>query len=75
MADLSIVEAVMKAVTIPVMAKVRIGHIAEARILESMGSVNDRIIMAESGNVLVMAFHPELTDDMRILTYFCAKIS
>ncbi len=37
MASLSIVESVMKAVSIPVMAKVRIGHIAEARILESMG--------------------------------------
>ena len=37
MADPTIVEAVMKAVTIPVMAKARIGHIVEARILESMG--------------------------------------
>ncbi|OCG25359.1 pyridoxal biosynthesis lyase PdxS [Gilliamella sp. App2-1] len=37
MADPTIVEQVMNAVTIPVMAKVRIGHIVEARILESMG--------------------------------------
>lgn len=37
MADPAIVEAVMRAVTIPVMAKARIGHIAEARILEAMG--------------------------------------
>lgn len=37
MADPSIVEEVMKAVTIPVMAKARIGHISEARILEAMG--------------------------------------
>ncbi|MDR3073592.1 MAG: pyridoxal 5'-phosphate synthase lyase subunit PdxS [Deltaproteobacteria bacterium] len=37
MADPTIVEAVMKAVTIPVMAKARIGHIAEARILEALG--------------------------------------
>lgn len=37
MADPTIVEAVMKSVTIPVMAKARIGHIVEARILESMG--------------------------------------
>ncbi|OTQ72925.1 pyridoxal 5'-phosphate synthase lyase subunit PdxS [Gilliamella apis] len=36
MADPTIVEEVMKAVTIPVMAKARIGHIVEARILESM---------------------------------------
>ena len=37
MADPTIVEEVMKAVTIPVMAKARIGHIVEARVLESMG--------------------------------------
>jgi len=37
MADPTIVEDVMKAVSIPVMAKCRIGHIVEARILESMG--------------------------------------
>ena len=37
MADPTIVDAVMNAVTIPVMAKARIGHIAEARILEALG--------------------------------------
>ncbi len=37
MADPTIVEQVMKAVSIPVMAKCRIGHIVEARILESLG--------------------------------------
>ncbi|TSB44661.1 pyridoxal 5'-phosphate synthase lyase subunit PdxS [Alkalicoccobacillus porphyridii] len=37
MADLQIVEDVMNAVSIPVMAKARIGHIVEARVLESMG--------------------------------------
>jgi pyridoxal 5'-phosphate synthase pdxS subunit len=37
MADPTITEAVMNAVTVPVMAKCRIGHIVEARILESMG--------------------------------------
>lgn len=37
MADLTIVEEVMNAVSIPVMAKARIGHIVEARVLESMG--------------------------------------
>lgn len=35
--DPEIVEAVMNAVSIPVMAKCRIGHITEARVLESMG--------------------------------------
>lgn len=37
MADPRIIEEVMNAVTIPVMAKCRIGHIVEARVLESMG--------------------------------------
>ncbi|AZZ59944.1 pyridoxal 5'-phosphate synthase lyase subunit PdxS [Oenococcus sp. UCMA 16435] len=36
MADPAIVEAVQNAVSIPVMAKARIGHIVEARVLESM---------------------------------------
>jgi pyridoxal 5'-phosphate synthase pdxS subunit len=37
MADPRITEEVMNAVSIPVMAKARIGHIVEARVLESMG--------------------------------------
>ncbi|MFD2131184.1 pyridoxal 5'-phosphate synthase lyase subunit PdxS [Pseudogracilibacillus auburnensis] len=36
MADPRIVEEVIQAVSIPVMAKVRIGHISEARVLEAM---------------------------------------
>jgi len=37
MADLSVVEAIMKAVSIPVMAKCRIGHFVEAQALEAIG--------------------------------------
>ncbi|WP_044641432.1 pyridoxal 5'-phosphate synthase lyase subunit PdxS [Risungbinella massiliensis] len=37
MADPRIVEEVLGAVSIPVMAKARIGHFVEARVLESMG--------------------------------------
>ncbi|WP_246946175.1 pyridoxal 5'-phosphate synthase lyase subunit PdxS [Bacillus pinisoli] len=37
MADPTIVEEVVGAVSIPVMAKARIGHIVEARVLESLG--------------------------------------
>jgi len=37
MADPTIIEAIMKAVSIPVMAKCRIGHFVEAQLLESMG--------------------------------------
>jgi len=37
MADPLKIKEIMKAVTIPVMAKCRIGHVAEARILEALG--------------------------------------
>lgn len=37
MADPTIIEEVMKAVSIPVMAKARIGHFVEAKLLEAMG--------------------------------------
>ena len=37
MCDPTVVEQVMKVVTIPVMAKARIGHYVEARVLESLG--------------------------------------
>ncbi len=37
MSDLSLVQRIMDAVTIPVMAKARIGHFAEARALEALG--------------------------------------
>lgn len=38
MADPTIVQRIMDAVTIPVMAKARIGHFVEAQILESLGA-------------------------------------
>lgn len=37
MADPTIIQEIMESVTIPVMAKARIGHFVEARILESLG--------------------------------------
>src|SRR2546425_4036799 len=37
MADLSKIEEIMEAVTIPVMAKCRIGHFVEAQVLEAAG--------------------------------------
>jgi pyridoxal 5'-phosphate synthase pdxS subunit len=37
MSDPTVIEAIMKAVSIPVMAKCRIGHFVEAQVLESMG--------------------------------------
>jgi pyridoxal 5'-phosphate synthase pdxS subunit len=37
MADPSVIERIMKAVTIPVMAKCRIGHFVEAQVLQALG--------------------------------------
>lgn len=37
MADPAVIEEIMNAVTIPVMAKCRIGHFAEAQVLETLG--------------------------------------
>lgn len=38
MADPSIIQRIMESVTIPVMAKARIGHMVEAQILEALGA-------------------------------------
>jgi len=37
MANIAIIEEIMRTVTIPVMAKARIGHFMEARVLEALG--------------------------------------
>jgi pyridoxal 5'-phosphate synthase pdxS subunit len=37
MSDPTVIEAIIKAVTIPVMAKCRIGHFVEAQVLQAMG--------------------------------------
>jgi pyridoxal 5'-phosphate synthase pdxS subunit len=37
MSDPTLIESIMRAVTIPVMAKSRIGHFAEAQVLEALG--------------------------------------
>src|SRR5271165_2833874 len=37
MSDPALIEAIQQAVTIPVMAKARIGHFAEAQVLEALG--------------------------------------
>jgi pyridoxal 5'-phosphate synthase pdxS subunit len=38
MADLKVIEEIMDTVTIPVMAKARIGHFAEAQVLQAIGA-------------------------------------
>src|SRR5206468_12492247 len=53
MADPTIMEEVMKVVSIPVMAKARIGHFVEAKILESMGVdyIDEREVLTPADEV------------------------
>ncbi|SBW02958.1 Glutamine amidotransferase subunit PdxT [uncultured delta proteobacterium] len=39
-----------------------------------LATCKGKIVAAENRTVLVTAFHPELTDDLRILRYFCSKM-
>lgn len=42
MSDAQMIKEIMKAVSIPVMAKVRIGHLVEAQILEALEGLHRR---------------------------------
>ncbi|MCD6122697.1 MAG: pyridoxal 5'-phosphate synthase glutaminase subunit PdxT [Spirochaetales bacterium] len=44
----------------------------KVRILAALK--DKRIVAAEQGNILVTAFHPELTDDLRVHKYFLNKV-
>ncbi|TKI04702.1 pyridoxal 5'-phosphate synthase glutaminase subunit PdxT [Martelella alba] len=53
-----------------------------APFIQSVGSqvtalahYEDKIVMAEQGNILVCAFHPELTADNSVFNYFVNKIT
>lgn len=41
--------------------------------VDILATVDDKIVMAEQGNILVSAFHPELAPDTRIFEYFLKK--
>jgi 5'-phosphate synthase pdxT subunit len=42
--------------------------------VEVLASFNDKIVAAKQGNILGLAFHPELTDDLRIHCYFLGMV-
>ena len=42
--------------------------------VEVMGKVDERIVAAKGENILVTAFHPELTDDPRFHEYFIREV-
>ncbi len=39
-----------------------------------MSKVGDRVVAARGENILVTAFHPELTDDARFHEYFLREV-
>lgn len=54
---------------------IRAPHIVEAgENVEVLAKHNERIVMAREGNILGCSFHPELTDDHRITSYFINMI-
>ena len=69
MSDPQMIKAIQKAVSIPVMAKVRIGHFVEAQILEGIGEGAAMIRTkgeAGTGNVVEAVTHMrQINDDMR----------
>jgi 5'-phosphate synthase pdxT subunit len=42
--------------------------------VEVLSSIGDRVVAARGDNVLVTAFHPELTDDVRFHEYFLREV-
>jgi pyridoxal 5'-phosphate synthase pdxS subunit len=65
MSDPSMIEGIQAAVTIPVMAKARIGHVAEAQVLESLG-----VDFIDESEVLTPADHAHHIDKWRFTVPF-----
>lgn len=54
---------------------IRAPHIVQAgENVEVLAKHNERIVMAREGNLLACSFHPELTNDRRIISYFLKMI-
>ena len=47
---------------------------AAGKDVTPLAAVDGNLVAAENENVLVTAFHPELTDDLRVHRYFLKKI-
>ncbi len=66
MADPKKIKEIMKAVSVPVMAKVRIGHFAEARILEALG-----VDYADESEVLTPADNNHINKHKFKIPFIC----
>jgi pyridoxal 5'-phosphate synthase pdxS subunit len=71
MADPTVIEAIIAAVTIPVMAKARIGHFVEAQILEALG-----VDYVDESEVLTPADEKHHIDKWRFtVPFICGAIN
>jgi 5'-phosphate synthase pdxT subunit len=48
--------------------------VSAGRDVEVLAKLGDKIVAARQGNLLALAFHPELTDDLRLHKYFLQMI-
>lgn len=67
--DVSVLDSPYNAVFIRAPAIVEFGD--DVKVLSK---VDEFVVAAEEGNVLALAFHPELTDDVRLHQYFLDKV-
>jgi 5'-phosphate synthase pdxT subunit len=67
--EVSVLDSPYNAVFIRAPAIVECGD--DVRVLARIG---DLVVAAEKDNVLALAFHPELTDDMRLHQYFLDRV-
>lgn len=49
--------------------------VSAGKNVEVLATIDDLIVAARQGNILALAFHPELTDDNRIHRYFLDMIN
>ena len=50
------------------------GIVETGENVKVLAQIYDMIVAAEQGNVLALAFHPELTEDLRVHQYFLDKV-
>ncbi|MDK2826960.1 MAG: pyridoxal 5-phosphate synthase pdxT subunit [Methanolobus sp.] len=50
------------------------GIVEAGEDVKVLAKIEDMIVAAEQGNVLALAFHPELTEDLRVHQYFLDKV-
>jgi 5'-phosphate synthase pdxT subunit len=50
------------------------GIVEAGENVKVLAKIDDMIVAAEQGNVLALAFHPELTEDLRVHQYFLDKL-